>query len=77
MFVTPVFYSLDQVPTSLHAWFHLNPMVGLIQSWRDVLLHGNWPDALVMGKLLAVGSMLLFVGRRTFVNQSDSFAEEL
>jgi lipopolysaccharide transport system permease protein len=77
MFVTPVFYSLDQVPPSLHAWFHLNPMVGLIQSWRDVLLHGNWPDALVMGKLLAVGSMLLFVGRRTFVNQSDSFAEEL
>jgi len=77
MFVTPVFYSLDQVPPSLHAWFHLNPMVSLIQSWRDVLLHGNWPDALVMGKLLAVGSMLLFVGRRTFVNQSDSFAEEL
>jgi ABC-type polysaccharide/polyol phosphate export permease len=52
-------------------------MVGLIQSWRDVLLHGNWPDALVMGKLLAMGSMLLFVGRRTFVNQSDCFAEEL
>jgi len=77
MFVTPVFYSLDQVPTSLHSWFYLNPMVGLIQSWREVLLHGNWPNALVMGKLLAVGTALFFFGRKTFVKQSECFAEEL
>ena len=77
MFVTPVFYSLDQVPKSMHAWFHINPMVGLIESWRDVLLHGNWPDAVVMGKLFTVGAVLMLVGRQTFVSQSDRFAEEL
>jgi lipopolysaccharide transport system permease protein len=77
MFVTPVFYSLDQVPQSMHAWFHINPMVGLIESWRDVLLHGNWPDAVVTGKLFTVGAVLMLVGRQTFVSQSDRFAEEL
>lgn len=77
MFVTPVFYSLEQVPPSMRGWFHLNPMVGLIQSWRDVLLDGNWPDPLVLGKLLVVGVVFLVIGRRTFVKQSDRFAEEL
>jgi len=77
MFVTPVFYSLDQVPISMRAWFHLNPMVGLIQMWRDVLLHGNFPDMILVNKLLAVGAILLLIGRRTFVKQSDRFAEEM
>ena len=77
MFVTPVFYSLDQVPSSMHPWFHINPMVGLIQSWRDVLLHGNWPCPITMGNLFVSGAALMLVGRQTFVRQSDRFAEEL
>jgi len=77
MFVTPVFYSLDQVPERLHPWFLLNPMVGLIQSWRDVLLDGNWPDPVTLINLLVVGITLLIIGRKTFVAQSHCFAEEL
>jgi len=77
MFVTPVFYSLDQVPESMHPWYQLNPMVGLIQAWRDVLLDGSWPDPVSLIKLLVVGITLLILGRKTFVGQSHRFAEEL
>lgn len=77
IYVTPVFYSLELVPASLRPWFHLNPMVGVLQSWRAVLLEGRWPDPGVIAILFAVGTILMFAGRRIFVAQSHRFVEEL
>ncbi len=77
MFLTPVFYSLEKVPPSLRPWFYLNPMVGVVQSWRAVLLDGAWPDPRVLAGLLAFGIALLIAGRRIFVSQSYRFAEEM
>lgn len=77
MFLTPVFYSLEQVPPSLRPWFYLNPMVGVVQSWRAVLLDGAWPDPRVLAGLLVLGIALLITGRRIFVRQSHRFAEEM
>lgn len=77
IYVTPVFYSLDLVPASLRPWFYVNPMVGLVQSWRAVLLDGAWPDVRVLAGLLAAGTVFLIAGRRTFQSQSHRFAEEM
>jgi lipopolysaccharide transport system permease protein len=77
MFVTPVFYSLEKVPSSLRPWFYLNPMVGVVQSWRAVLLDGAWPDPRVLAGLLIFGLALLIAGRRIFVRQSYRFIEEM
>ncbi len=77
MFVTPVFYSLDAVPAELRPWFSLNPMVALVEVWRDVLLRGQWPDPRVIGALGLVAAVFLFAGRKVFVAQSHRFVEEL
>jgi lipopolysaccharide transport system permease protein len=77
MFVTPVFYSIGMVPVDLRGWFYLNPMVGMVESWRAVLIDGRWPDPWVLGGLFGLGSLLLVVGRRFFVSQSHRFIEEL
>lgn len=77
MFVTPVFYSLEKVMPEYAHWFYLNPMVGLLQSWRSVLLNNTWPDPWMLGSLLALGIVLLVLGRKLFVRQSHLFAEEL
>lgn len=77
IYVTPVFYSLEMVPESMQPWFYLNPMVGVVESWRAVLFEGKWPDPTVVACLLAVGIVLMFVGRRIFVAQSHRFVEEL
>ena len=77
MFLTPVFYSLKNVPPPLRPWFYLNPMVGVVQSWRAVLLDGAWPDPRVLAGLLVLGIVLLIAGRRIFVSQSYRFAEEM
>jgi len=77
MFVTPVFYSLGMVPEGMRNWFYLNPMVGMVECWRAVLMENRWPDPGVVAGLLAFGATLLFVGRRVFVSQSHRFIEEL
>jgi lipopolysaccharide transport system permease protein len=45
MFVSPVIYPLGVVPESWRPLYLLNPMAGIINSFRDVLLRGQAPDA--------------------------------
>lgn len=77
MFLTPVFYDVGRVPESILPWYRLNPMVGMIESWRDVLLRGQWPDPLALGILMLVGAGLFAGGRVLFVRQSHRFLEEI
>jgi lipopolysaccharide transport system permease protein len=44
MFASPVIYPLSLVPDGWRHWYLLNPMAGIISSFRDVLLHGVPPD---------------------------------
>jgi lipopolysaccharide transport system permease protein len=44
MFVSPVIYPLGVVPDSWRPLYLLNPMAGVINSFRDVLLRGQAPD---------------------------------
>ncbi len=77
MFLTPVFYSVQSIPERLQAFYYLNPMVTLIEAWRDVLLRGLWPDLYALGAWSVFGIVLLILGRGVFVAQSHRFVEEL
>lgn len=44
-YASPVLYPLDQVPPALAPYIALNPMTGIIEAYRAVLLRGTWPDA--------------------------------
>ncbi len=77
MFLTPVYYSLDSVPPSLLPWFRLNPMVGLLEAWRDVLVYSRWPDATTLALLATFAVALHLIGRRVFVAQSHRFVDDL
>lgn len=43
-YASPVIYPVDAVPAPYRALYSLNPMVGVIEGYRDVLLRGRWPD---------------------------------
>lgn len=77
MYLTPVFYSLESVPAQVAHWLRLNPIVTLLDSWRDVLLRGLWPDTANLLLLALVSVLLLLLGQWTFVRQSRRFVEEL
>ncbi len=77
MFVTPVYYSLESVPSGLRGWFGANPMAVLLESWRAILLRDQWPD---LGPLLVLGvgaGLALVVGMVLFAAVRHRFVDEL
>jgi len=45
MFASPVIYPLSVVPAAWREWYLLNPMAGIISSFRDILLRQAAPEA--------------------------------
>jgi lipopolysaccharide transport system permease protein len=44
MFASPVVYPLSAVPAAYRGWYVLNPMVGVIENFRRVVLQGIEPE---------------------------------
>lgn len=76
-FLTPVVYPLniDRVPAALRGWYVANPMTGVVESFRRVLVLGQAPD---FGLLLTsiVGAVgLCLVGFWYFQTTERQFAD--
>lgn len=60
MFASPVLYPLTAVPARLRSVYELNPMAGIIEGLRSVVLHGQAPNLTVLS-LSAVASITLLI----------------
>jgi lipopolysaccharide transport system permease protein len=58
-YATPIIYPSTLVPTRFHTIYFLNPMAGVIESYRSILLDGALPTSNLL--LSAVVSMLILV----------------
>lgn len=43
-FCSGIFFSFERISSKYKDYFLLNPMAGLIEAYRDVLLNNSWPD---------------------------------
>jgi lipopolysaccharide transport system permease protein len=77
MFLTPIFYSIDQIPEEIRLYYYLNPMVGITQCWRSVLLDSSWPDLMTVSLLGLSSIIIIFLGKKVFLLLSDRFHEEI
>lgn len=59
MFAVPVVYPLSAVPVRLRGWYALNPLVGVIENFRRVMLQGIGPDFYSLGISALVAAVLL------------------
>jgi len=77
LYATPVIYPLSSVPDRWRAWYMLNPMVGVIEGFRNVLIRGSAPpfDALALSAVSTVAVLLLTW--RVFRWASQYFADVL
>lgn len=64
MFVSGLFFSGDIVPESLKPWFYANPMAVMLESYRDVLLHGQWPHWERLAWIVLASMAGIVLGRR-------------
>lgn len=76
-YLTPVFYNPERVPRVYMAYYHLNPLVHLIGSFRSILLRGTTPDVKALGLVAIFSAAILMVGLGVFRRASYHFVEEL
>lgn len=73
-YATPVIYPLTAVPEKFHLYYFLNPMVGIIEAYRDVLIHNRLPGPhLLISAVIALFTLLL--GYRFFKRVEFQFAD--
>jgi len=60
MLVSGIFFPIEQVSPKYHVYFYLNPLAVLVESYRDVMLHGQWPSWPRLG-WIGVGSAAALV----------------
>ncbi|MCC6830141.1 MAG: ABC transporter permease [Thermoleophilia bacterium] len=83
-FLTPIFYTLDQLPESLqarpwleHLFYYGNPATPYVSSFRDVVFSGRWPSAIDVAYCIGVGAVALGLGFLAFRRLERDLAIEL
>ena len=77
MFATPIVYPLSAVPAQWRSLYMLNPMVGVIDNVRRVLLHGTAPDLTSLGIAAGITIVLLMVALLYFKRIEATVADVL
>ncbi len=75
MFATPIAYPLSSVPASLMPLYVLNPMVGVIDGYRRVLLHGSHPDFAHLGIASVIALVAISIAYTVFKRAERTFAD--
>ena len=76
-FASPVFYPISLVPSEFRALAVWNPMAGLIEGYRSVLLFGQPPSADLLGPAVIVTVILLVLGLWAYRSRGGSIVDLL
>ncbi len=77
MYLSPIFYSVSMVPETVRRYAYLNPMVGLIEGYRDILLNGTAPSPGGLAYFAVVAAALFLLGYFVFNRNQHTFADVL
>lgn len=69
-FLSGIFFDIGEVSSEMKVYLYLNPMAGLIENYRNVLLDGVWPDWLYLVKLFVISLFIAVLGWR-LLNRYD------
>ncbi|HLU38632.1 MAG TPA: ABC transporter permease, partial [Planctomycetota bacterium] len=78
MFLTPVFYSVDDVPSEpARAALRLNPLTDIVETTRSVLLRGDLPDWGRLAFAYVLAALIAQIGWAWFRATKRGFADVL
>lgn len=77
LYATPVIYPISVVPERFRLLYAVNPMVGIIDSYRRVLLQGVAPNPEYLGMSIVVSVVLAIAGYAYFKHSEESFADRI
>lgn len=76
-FLSPVMYSIEQVPDQVLFIFEINPMTSVLTAYRDILYYGRVPEFGTMTHAVILGITLFAVSVVCFNKLKRKFAEEM
>lgn len=76
-FLTPIFYSLDNVHGKARVVLLLNPMTTIVTNARKTLLWGERPDWAALGAVTAISVVVFVLGYAWFMKSKRGFADVL
>lgn len=77
MYLTPIMYSVDMIPSEYKDIFLLNPMTSIIMAYRDILYYKRVPEIGRLLSIMIVGIVFLIMGSVIFSKLKKHFVEEL
>jgi len=75
MYATPVVYPLSMVPEHWRPLYLLNPMAGIIESYRRVVLQGHLPDFQYLGVAMCLSLLLCVIAYAYFKRLEMAMAD--
>jgi ABC-2 type transport system permease protein len=82
-YLTPIIYSIDTIETNkymndvLLTIYKMNPLFGIIDSFRKIMIEGKLPSPLYLGYVFAFAIILLLIALAVFDKCQKRFAEEI
>jgi lipopolysaccharide transport system permease protein len=65
-FASGIFFDIDKVVQPEHRFLvYLNPMAGLIKNYRNILIHGQWPDWQYLAYLTFFSVLFFIIALKT------------
>lgn len=75
MYLTPVIYPPELIPDHLMPFFNLNPMMGIVNAYRNVILHGVPPPITSFSYAVVFSLTVFFLGFVVYRRKSRYFAD--
>ena len=73
LYLTPIFYPIDMLPDWVKHIVHMNPIANIIEMFRDVVMYGVIPSAMLQVKCLGACAIVMVLGLWVFYKQQDTF----
>lgn len=61
-FLSGIFFDFSSISPDVLTYLHLNPMMGIIESYRSVLVSGVWPDWVLLSYIFFASAVCLAFG---------------
>jgi lipopolysaccharide transport system permease protein len=75
LFASPVMYSVSSVPEKWKTFYLLNPMAGLIEAYRSILIYGKIPELSILLTVACETTAALIAGFYIFGKLEKRFAD--
>lgn len=76
-YLNPIVYSVDLIPAKLLPLFNLNPMLHVLNMYRDILYYQQMPNMTILVSMLIFSILFVLFGVFVFNKCEKRFVEEL